>query len=72
MPGLSENRPSVMIRDCLFVTCCDAKGKVVGDEEFIGYVHNTSSTEVSLGFDERYSNSKAALTLLPTSLLMLF
>ena len=57
MPGLAENRPSVLRGDCLFVRCCDAAGNATGNKEFKGYVHNTRLDEVWLGFHQRYRDS---------------
>ena len=51
MPGLAENRPSVLKGDSLYVT--PLGGNLDEGKEFKGYVHNTCLNEVWLGFDER-------------------
>ena len=53
MPGLAENRPSVLKGDCLYVRPLGTDGNVKGNKEFKGDVHNTCLNEVWLGFGER-------------------
>lgn len=53
VPGLAENRPSVLKGDCLYVRILDSEG-VAGDHEYQGYVHEVLQNEVALGFSDRY------------------
>ncbi|KAI0241706.1 putative helicase MOV-10 [Lamellibrachia satsuma] len=57
VPGLAENRPSLLKGDWLFVRSCDVKGKADGTKEFKGYVHKTCLDEVWLGFNESFLRS---------------
>ncbi|XP_071082763.1 putative helicase MOV-10 [Haliotis cracherodii] len=51
VPGLAENRPSVLKGDCLYVRILDSEG-VAGDHEYQGYVHEVLQNEVALGFSD--------------------
>lgn len=50
VPGLAENRPSVLKGDKLYVRV-NNNGQL-GDKEFQGYVHEVRLLEVILGFDD--------------------
>lgn len=54
VPGLSENRPSVLRGDWLFVSICDSEGHG-SKKEYQGYVHEVLQNEVALGFDTRFA-----------------
>ncbi|XP_045165133.2 putative helicase MOV-10 [Mercenaria mercenaria] len=56
VPGLSENRPSVLRGDWLFVSQCDAEGNR-SKREYQGYVHEVLQNEVALGFDKSFRDS---------------
>ena len=49
VPGLAENRPSVLRGDRLFVCPVPANGK-----KYEGYVHTVTLTELFLGFSRGY------------------
>ena len=51
VPGLAENRPSVLKGDKLYVRM-NNNGHL-GDKEYQGYVHEVRQLEVVLGFDDR-------------------
>lgn len=48
VPGLAENRPSVLRGDRLFAIPVKSDGK-----KYQGHVHNVAQLEVSLGFTKR-------------------
>ena len=52
VPGLAENRPSVLKGDWLYVRLHE--GDSLSDKEYQGYVHDVRNEEVSLGFDKRF------------------
>lgn len=56
VPGLSENRPSVLRGDWLFVSRCDEDGHV-RKKEYQGFVHEVFQNEVALGFDKSFRDS---------------
>lgn len=56
VPGLCENRPSVLRGDWLFVAECDPDGHP-GKKEYQGYVHEVLQNEVALGFDKSFRDS---------------
>ncbi|OWF53196.1 putative helicase MOV-10 isoform X2 [Mizuhopecten yessoensis] len=51
VPGLSENRPSVLRGDWLYVRIC-TEGSTA-DREYQGYVHEVRQNEVALGFNKK-------------------
>ncbi|XP_060073459.1 putative helicase MOV-10 [Ylistrum balloti] len=51
VPGLSENRPSVLRGDWLYVRIC-TEGSTA-DREYQGYVHEVRLNELALGFNKR-------------------
>jgi hypothetical protein len=53
VPGLAENRPSVLMGDCLYVRVCEAGG-ALSDKEYQGFVHEIRQDEVALGFSTRF------------------
>ena len=53
VPGLSENRPSILKGDWLFVRIREADGKL-SDREYQGFVHEIQLNFVCLGFAERF------------------
>ena len=52
MPGLAENRPSVLRGDVLFATKILPDGSK-DNKEYKGYVHEVYQEEVAIGFDRR-------------------
>ena len=48
VPGLAENRPSVLPHDKLFVVVADG-----GKKSYEGYVHEVHDTRVKLGFSPK-------------------
>ncbi|XP_071140956.1 putative helicase MOV-10 [Mytilus edulis] len=50
VPGLAENRPSVLRGDRLYVRINN--NEHLGDKEYQGYVHEVRQLEVVLGFDD--------------------
>ena len=73
MPGLSENRPSVLRGDWLYVRSRATDGKL-GTKEFQGFVHEVMLNEVALGFDERWvysPNYKVVRPILRNSIFVL-
>ncbi|KAL3851912.1 hypothetical protein ACJMK2_015607 [Sinanodonta woodiana] len=55
VPGLAENRPSVLKGDWLYVRICQPDGKL-SSREYQGYVHELHQDEVALGFDSSLLN----------------
>ncbi|KAJ8302250.1 hypothetical protein KUTeg_021237 [Tegillarca granosa] len=51
VPGLAENRPSVLKGDWLYVRI-NKDGKHLGDTEYQGFVHEIQQNEVLLGFND--------------------
>lgn len=51
VPGLAENRPSVLRGDCIKVSMSDDKNKPL--TVYKGYVHKVELNRVKLGFDKR-------------------
>lgn len=51
VPGLAENRPSVLRGDCIKVSMSDDKNKPL--TVYKGYVHKVELDRVKLGFDKR-------------------
>ncbi|XP_069141749.1 putative helicase MOV-10 isoform X2 [Argopecten irradians] len=51
VPGLSENRPSVLRGDWLYVRICVEGGSA--DREYQGYVHDVQQNQVALGFNKK-------------------
>ncbi|XP_033744522.1 putative helicase MOV-10 [Pecten maximus] len=51
VPGLSENRPSVLRGDWLYVRICVEGSNA--DREYQGYVHEVRQNEVALGFNKK-------------------
>ena len=56
VPGLAENRPSVIRGDQILVRVKDSKGQLE-KEEYQGFVHNVGLTDVRLRFSPRYLHS---------------
>ena len=52
VPGLAENRPSVLRGDWLYVRLHEGDG--LSQREYQGYVHEVRNESVILGFDKRY------------------
>ncbi|KAL4226712.1 Helicase MOV-10 [Mactra antiquata] len=57
VPGLSENRPSVLRGDWLYITKLDNTGKPIDQKEYQGYVHEVLQDQVALGFDRSFRDS---------------
>lgn len=51
VPGLAENRPSVLRCDCIKVSMSGDKNKPL--TVYKGYVHKVELDQVKLGFDKR-------------------
>lgn len=52
VPGVAENRPSVLRGDCLRVS--KSKDKVEPITVYTGYVHRVELDSVKLGFSKKY------------------
>ncbi|ESO99381.1 hypothetical protein LOTGIDRAFT_113378 [Lottia gigantea] len=57
VPGLAENRPSVLRGDWLFIRVVDSD-----DKEYKGYVHEVRKNEVLLGFHKSLLEKMTPLT----------
>lgn len=52
VPGVAENRPSVLRGDCIKVSMSDDKHEPI--TVYTGYVHRVELDRVKLGFAKRY------------------
>lgn len=63
VPGVAENRPSVLRGDCIKVSMSDDKQEPI--TVYTGYVHKVELDSVKLGFAKRYGRGpgwRVALT----------
>lgn len=53
VPGLAENRPSLLIGDRVYAAKLDAKGQQYDGYEYEGFVHSVEQQQVGLGFNRK-------------------
>jgi len=66
VPGLMENRPSVLRGDHLFLSRSSDIADKARHVEYKGYVHEVHASQVCLGFGEKYVNHNNVIVIINT------